>query len=97
MGWEKNILMYTVDNTEAEIERKVRERLSKLEQEFLSNLKAEFITHISHNLRTPLTCIKMAVTMLKKIDDSKEKKRYLDILEQECDKEIEFINAMLRD
>ncbi|HIK04489.1 MAG TPA: HAMP domain-containing histidine kinase [Trichormus sp. M33_DOE_039] len=71
----------------------------------LIQLHEEFIGAVSHELRTPLTNMKMAIQMLG-IALSKEKKflgdadsskmaRYLEILNNECDREINLINNFL--
>lgn len=86
------------------------------EIEDLNQLKDDFLSTISHELRSPMTNIKVATRMLKLLlqqdennEDSHiqfstelEKKafkvkadRYLLILEQECDREINLLNNFL--
>ncbi len=67
--------------------------------------KDEFINRISHDLRAPLMNIKMAMRMLKTslnadvdIADlltGHRAEKYLSVLEQECDREVELINNIL--
>lgn len=87
-----------------------------VEIEHLNQLKDDFLSTISHELRSPLTNIKMATRMLKLLlqqDESNEDNntrfftpqeqttlkakvdRYLLILEQECDREINLLNNLL--
>lgn len=74
----------------------------------LNRLKEKFLSTVSHELRTPLTNMKMAIQMLL-IALNQEKNlsnpaaelegsratRYLDILNNECDREINLINNFL--
>jgi signal transduction histidine kinase len=67
--------------------------------------KDNFINSIAHDLRAPLMNIKMAMTMLKTSLETDPEishlllghraEKYLDILEQECDREVESIDRIL--
>ena len=69
----------------------------------LNQLKDDFLCNISHELRTPISAIKMAVQMLQVAINSegelqeKNKKiaKYLSILQSECEQEIKLINDLL--
>lgn len=79
------------------------------EMEILNRLKDEFLSTVSHELRTPLTNMKMAIQMLgitlnqQKLSseiatlqvDSSKVARYFQILNNECDREINLINNFL--
>ncbi|MDJ0798824.1 MAG: PAS domain-containing sensor histidine kinase [Calothrix sp. MO_167.B12] len=80
------------------------------EMEFLNRLKDEFLSTVSHELRTPLTNMKMAIQMLGialnqqpssllavTVSESELSKanRYFQILNNECDREINLINNFL--
>ncbi len=79
------------------------EKISKLESS--CQQKDEFINNISHDLRAPLMNIKMAVRMLKislKTDPQiavliagHRAEKYLAVLEQECDREVDAIDNIL--
>jgi signal transduction histidine kinase len=79
------------------------ERIAELES--TCQRKDDFINNVSHDLRAPLMNIKMAVRMLKtslktdpKIADllvGHRAEKYLAILEQECQREIELIDNTL--
>jgi signal transduction histidine kinase len=79
------------------------ERIGELEA--ICQKKDEFINNISHDLRAPLMNIKMAMRMLKTSLETDEDLadlltghpaiKYLTILEQECDREVELINNIL--
>lgn len=69
----------------------------------LNQLKDDFLATISHELRTPISAIKMAVQMIQVAINSeaeleeKHKKitKYLPILQSECEQEIKLINDLL--
>ncbi|WP_310423300.1 HAMP domain-containing sensor histidine kinase [Chamaesiphon sp. VAR_48_metabat_135_sub] len=79
------------------------ERISELES--ICQKKDDFINNISHDLRAPLMNIKMAAQMLTSSlrTDSQisnlllghRAQKYLSILEQECEREVELINDIL--
>ncbi|MBA2749509.1 MAG: HAMP domain-containing histidine kinase [Tatlockia sp.] len=63
----------------------------------INKLKDDFIDTISHELRTPLTSMNLAIRMLRTPGISDERKlKYLDILEQQCNQEINLITDLLR-
>lgn len=80
------------------------------ELETLNHLKDDFLSTISHELRTPVSNMKMAIQMLEltlnrqipssstttvpKIDTNKTA-RYLQILHDECEREITLVNDLL--
>jgi two-component system sensor histidine kinase GlrK len=68
----------------------------RLEQ--LDTVKVDFISHISHEVRTPLTSTKAASRMLLEgaIDDSPERQNeLLAIVNYECDRLIDAVNRIL--
>lgn len=79
------------------------ERIGELES--ICQQKDDFINHISHDLRAPLMNIKMAMRMLTTSLETDvdlanllaghRAKKYLQILEQECDREVELIDRIL--
>ena len=79
------------------------ERIGELES--ICQQKDDFINHISHDLRAPLMNIKMAMRMLTtsletdvdlaNLLSGHRAKKYLQILEQECDREVELIDRIL--
>lgn len=76
-----------------QVEAGLRRQMQGLEA--LNHLKDEFLSTVSHELRSPLSNIKMLIQMLQ-IDSSEEQRNYyLQILEQECDREAELIEDLL--
>ncbi len=72
-----------------------RKRMDKLRQ--ANELKDEFISTIGHELRTPLTSMSLAIKMLRQTDvDPDRRAQYLDILDDQCQREIKLINDLLK-
>lgn len=66
-----------------------------VELERLNQLKDDFLSTVSHELRMPLTNIKMALHLLKVANTEEKRSRCLEILQKECDQEIDLVNTML--
>ena len=69
------------------------ERLKELDE-----MKKDFISHVSHNLRTPLTAIKEATGMLIEgtyADEPAKQQELLKITEEECERLIESVSRIL--
>jgi signal transduction histidine kinase/pSer/pThr/pTyr-binding forkhead associated (FHA) protein len=93
-------LYQKVQDLNADLERQVQERTAQLQQkmqelERLNSLKDDFLSTVSHELRTPMSNIKMAIHMLNHFPLEQRQKRYIDILEAECERETELINDLL--
>jgi signal transduction histidine kinase len=79
---------------QAQLYEKTRQQIDQLQQ--LNQLKEEFMSSMSHELRTPLTTMSLAIRMLRQPTLPPERgQKYIEILEQECNKEIELINDLL--
>jgi signal transduction histidine kinase len=61
----------------------------------LNRLKDEFLSTISHELRTPITKVKLAIEMLKWAPTPQKRQAYLEVLEKESNREAELINDLL--
>ncbi len=61
----------------------------------LNLLKDDLISSLSHDLRTPLLNMKMAIEMLRVAPDSPQRNHYLEILRQECIRETNLVNNLL--
>lgn len=93
-------LYQKVQDLNADLERQVQERTAQLQQkmqelERLNSLKDDFLSTVSHELRTPMSNIKMAIHMLNQFPLEQRQKRYIDILDSECERETELINDLL--
>lgn len=81
-------------DVQAKLYEKTLQQIDQLQQ--LNQLKEEFMSTMSHELRTPLTAMSLAIRMLRQPTLPAERRnKYLEILEQECNKEIELINDLL--
>jgi signal transduction histidine kinase len=79
---------------QAKLYEKTRQYVEQLRE--LNKLKDEFLSNMSDRLRYPLTNMRMAMRNLRRPELKPERQvMYLDILEQECDKEINLINDLL--
>ncbi len=79
---------------QAKLYEKTRQQIDQLRQ--LNQLKDEFLSTVNHELRTPLTSMSLAIRMLRQQALSTERRaKYLDILDQQCTKEIKLINDLL--
>jgi signal transduction histidine kinase len=61
----------------------------------LDRMKSRFITNISHELRTPITTIKLYVTLMQQASPEKWRK-YLDILAWEAEHQARLIEGILQ-
>lgn len=74
--------------------RKMRQHIEQLQK--LNQLKDDFMNSMSHELKTPMTSMKMAIKMLRQSEISPAmREKYLDILEQEWNREYSLIKDLL--
>jgi signal transduction histidine kinase len=79
---------------QAKLYEKTRQQLDQLRQ--LNHVKDEFIANLSHELKTPLTKMKMAIYMLRQAELPPERRaKYLEILDEQCTQEIDLIEDLL--
>lgn len=71
----------------------LKQQLAELEQSNL--LKDDFVSTVAHELRAPLTNIKMAISLLQNAPDANRQQRYIELLQAECSREFELINDLL--
>ncbi|MEQ8536684.1 MAG: ATP-binding protein [Coleofasciculus sp. D1-CHI-01] len=78
----------------AQLHQSIRQQVDQLQE--LNQLKEEFISTMNHELRTPLTAMSLAIRMLRQPKlPAKRRQKYLEILEQQCNQEIDLINDLL--
>ena len=81
----------TAFNTMATQIAEREERLTELDR-----LKSEFVSSVSHELKTPLTTIKLFAHLLQRNDVSEDDKLdYAKTIAVECDRQIEFVGNLL--
>jgi signal transduction histidine kinase len=74
------------------------EALSTHNQELLNTIrfKDEFLNNVGQELRTPLTNMKTALTLLNSPNlKPPQRQRYMDLLSQECDRQSSLITSLL--
>lgn len=81
-------------NTFNTMATQIAEREERLTE--LDRLKSEFVSSVSHELKTPLTTIKLLAHLLQRNDVSEEEKLdYSKTIAVECDRQIEFVGNLL--
>ena len=85
-----------------ERKRAIEARQRQIEQEQLvakweeiNQLKNDFLNLVSHELRSPLSNIKLMIQMIQLSTGTEEAQRYLELMEAECDRELGLINDLL--
>lgn len=81
---------------QAKLYEKNRQQIDQLRQ--LNQLKDEFVSTMNHELRTPLTSMSLAIRMLRQSVGlpPERQAKYLDILEQQCNQEINLVSDLLK-
>jgi len=86
-------LKWSLD-VQGKLSEKMRQHIDQLQK--LNQLKDDFMNSMSHELKTPLTSMKMAIKMLRQDQISPDmREKYLNILEQEWDREYNLIKDLL--
>lgn len=81
-------------NTFNTMATQIAEREERLTE--LDRLKSEFVSSVSHELKTPLTTIKLLAHLLQRTDVSEDEKLdYSKTIAVECDRQIEFVGNLL--
>ena len=80
-------------DVQAKLSAKMRQHIEQLQK--LNQLKDDFMNSMSHELKTPLTSMKMAIKMLRQQIPPEMREKYLDILEQEWNREYNLIKDLL--
>jgi signal transduction histidine kinase len=80
----------TAFNTMATQIAQREERLTELDR-----LKSEFVSSVSHELKTPLTTIKLLAHLLQRTGLTDEQRDYSKTIAIECDRQIDFVGNLL--
>ncbi|MBD2465983.1 PAS domain S-box protein [Oscillatoria sp. FACHB-1407] len=101
--WEVSLLQQIVVQTaialrQSRLYEAAQEQVHVLEE--LSHMKDDFLSTVSHELRSPLTNIKMAIQMIQlRLDqqqiNDEHLMRYVQILEDGCTQELNLVNDLL--
>ncbi len=76
-----------------QVETALEQQVQELQQ--IAQLKDDFLSTVSHELRSPMANIKMAIELLKIARSSESSAQYLKILQAECTRETNLINDLL--
>ncbi len=79
--------------THKQAETALEQQVEELQQ--VTQLKDDFLSTVSHELRSPMANMKMAIELLKIARSKESADHYLKILQTECDREIELIEDLL--
>jgi signal transduction histidine kinase len=82
------------------LEQQVQERTAQLQEQMqhlqqLSQVKDDFLSMVSHELRSPMANMAMAIQMLQLETKPERRSQYLRILSDECNRETALINDLL--
>ncbi|MCY7277643.1 MAG: HAMP domain-containing histidine kinase, partial [Phormidesmis sp. CAN_BIN44] len=82
------------------LECQVRERTAQIQEQMqqlqqLDQLKDDFLNTVSHELRSPMATMTMAIQMLQLATSQENHDRYLQILQAECARETALIDDLL--
>lgn len=82
------------------LEVQVQERTAQLQEKMqqlhhLSQVKDDFLSMVSHELRSPMANMTVAIRMLQLGTNQESRDRYLQILQDECARETVLINDLL--
>ncbi|MEN9238199.1 MAG: GAF domain-containing protein, partial [Thermostichus sp. DG_1_6_bins_120] len=78
---------------QARLYKTIQQQVQQLQD--LNQLKDEFLHMVSHEMRTPLTNMKLATSFLSRANLTEQEKRYLQILQTETQREIDLVNDLL--
>lgn len=76
-----------------QVEATLEQQVTELQR--LAQLKDDFLSTVSHELRSPMANIKMAIELLKVTRSEASSAHYLKILQYECARETDLINDLL--
>lgn len=78
---------------QARLYQAVQTQVGELEK--LNRLKDDFLSTVSHELRSPVSNMKMAIHMLRSVTAPEKQASYLEILSTECQRELDLVNDLL--
>ena len=78
-----------------ELSKQIQQALLKIEgSQQLANLKEELLNKLIANISDPVSNINLAIQMLKNATSEPQRDRYLKILQQECDREMQLLKEV---
>jgi signal transduction histidine kinase len=93
-GTSDGLLLLLEDITaRKQVEDNLTQQMQELQM--INQLKDDFLNTVSHDMRAPLTNMKMAIRMLQISTTDEQRQRYLQVLERECSRETNLIEDLL--
>ncbi|MEB3830174.1 ATP-binding response regulator [Phormidium sp. CCY1219] len=89
---EKHAAMLQEYQTEQRRTQALQKQMQELRQ--ILDTKEDLLQKLSQELRDPLSNINMAIHMLKNSPEGEARERYLQVLQQECAREIALLNQV---
>jgi signal transduction histidine kinase len=99
VGRNFNNMVHALDRQQAVLKQEVKKAVSGMQSAYdelkrMEQYKADFFTNITHDLKTPITAMKGALTLLER-KYSDQCGPYLDILQRNCSKLASMVQALL--
>jgi len=91
---ERTSQLKTSLDVQAKLSNKLLYHLDELRR--LNKIKDNFIASLSDALKTPLSNLKIGIKMLNMVNKNESLKKYINILDDECEKEINLVNNLLK-
>ncbi|MEH1765464.1 MAG: ATP-binding protein [Nostoc sp.] len=76
-------------------QKQIEQEQLVVQWEEINQLKNDFLNLVTHELRSPLSNIKLMIQMIQVSSSTEETQRYLELMESECDRELELIDDLL--
>ncbi|MEH1819194.1 MAG: response regulator [Nostoc sp.] len=76
-------------------QKQIEQEQLVVQWEEINQLKNDFLNLVTHELRSPLSNIKLMIQMIQVSTNTEEAQRYLELMESECDRELGLINDLL--
>jgi signal transduction histidine kinase len=89
------LLRQQSEHNRLQAERNAQLEAQMKEMQRLERLKDQFLSTVSHELRTPLTSIKLSLQLLQSTALTAQQSRYVEILQQETQREIKLVQDLL--
>lgn len=93
LGLDGLLLVLEDITARKQIEENLSQQMEELQR--MNLLKDDFLSTVSHELRSPMANMKMAIYMLRIAKTEEQEEHYFRILQAECDREISLINDLL--
>ncbi|NDV64631.1 HAMP domain-containing sensor histidine kinase [Bacteroides sp. 224] len=96
-SWTDGQMAHVITSVDITNQKNIEEqlRIAKEKAESLDRLKSAFLANMSHEIRTPLNSIVGFASLLVDSDDKKDRKEYIDIMQENTDLLLQLISDIL--